>query len=117
MKKFILILLFILPSVSYAEYTGNDFLRDASYTLIVADWMQTLQIADDPINHSEGNINWIIGKHPSRTNVNTYFISKLIINYLMNKTKYADCWNAYIIIDTGTAVYNNYYEFGLKLKF
>lgn len=113
-----------MPSASYAEYTGSDFLRDASYTLIVADWAQTLQIADTPpcdncnrdYYYYESNIDWIIGKHPSRTNVNAYFISKLLLTYFINKTRYADYWNFYVTVDLTTVVYHNY-RAGLSINF
>ena len=43
----------------------------SALVLHVADWSQTLQIADQPDRHFERNP--ILGRHPSRGEVNAYF--------------------------------------------
>jgi hypothetical protein len=65
--------LFLLAGQSRAdEWTGKDTAWEATYLLLhVADWGQTLYIARHPDQYYE--VNPILGKHPSRGRVNTYF--------------------------------------------
>jgi len=56
------------------EWTKADTAREVAYlALHVADWGQTLEIADHPEKWHENNP--VLGDHPSRGQVNAYFIA------------------------------------------
>ncbi len=95
-------------------------LREVATVLTVTDWAQTLDLENHPDLYET---NKILGKHPSRKNINMFFISKLVIHYTANhylkqlghlKTRTA--FNSYQIYVEYNAVTNNA-EFGLSKRF
>ena len=75
MFKFILALLLVSTSAQAAdEWTTADTKREAVYlTLHTLDYAQTRNIARNPDNWHEQNA--ILGKHPSVSQVDRYFIA------------------------------------------
>ena len=68
------------------EWTKADTAREVAYlALHVADWGQTLEIADHPEKWHENNP--VLGDHPSRGQVNAYFIATgllhPVVSYLL----------------------------------
>ena len=71
--KVFLILLLSCGGAHAGEWTRADTAREVAYlALHVVDYSQTLEISDNPNRWYEKNP--IIGKHPSRGEVNTYFL-------------------------------------------
>lgn len=70
-----LLIVLLLSCPAHAdEWTRADTYREVAYlALHVADWGQTLYISDHPREFHENNP--ILGSHPSRGEVNTYFIA------------------------------------------
>jgi len=118
----ILILLFT-TQVALAEKdvlnleVDNHTLAIISGVLIVADWGTTLDIENHDNIYEE---NKVLGRHPSRGKVNTYFVGKLLLHWYLNTNrytrKYKNLWNGSQIYITGKAVKNNF-ELGLEMAF
>lgn len=98
MNRLSLIALGLLLTVSGCASSGHwsraDTYREMAFVGVMAlDWSTTLTIADHPGNWRE--INPILGEHPSRGKVNTYFASAIaghaIIAYLL-PPKYRVWW-------------------------
>ena len=70
-QPLVLILLLVLPRLVQAQHrTALDYgLAAGSTALILADWSQTLRMADNPRRWRE--INPLLGPHPSEGRVNT----------------------------------------------
>jgi len=83
-----------------------------SNVLLVADWMQTLDIQKSDEFYET---NKILGKHPKRSEVNIYFLSMIALNNIIGK-KYGDNW--YIIVSINQAIYVGHnYSVGVNLSF
>ncbi len=97
--------------------TDQILLQTASTTLGIIDWGTTLDIASNPDEYWE--INPVLGKHPSRGEVNRYFaasvLSKILITHLL-PSKYRKWWLGLNIGISGYMVKNNY-KIGLKMDF
>ena len=89
-------------------------LQTAAHALTVIDWGMTLDIASQPDKYWE--INPVLGEHPSRSDVNRYFIasilSKTLITHLL-PTKWRKYWLGLNIGVSGYLVNRNY---GIDLK-
>lgn len=90
----ILILLLLACPAHADEWTQADTAREVAYlALHVVDWGQTLYIADHPREFHECNP--ILGSHPSRGEVNAYFIATGLLHPVVSYglRKYApDGW-------------------------
>lgn len=88
-----------------------------STTLNIIDWGQTLDIADKPDEFRE--VNPILGEHPSKGRVNTYFalasLAKLGITHIL-PSKYRKWWLGFNIAVSGYCVGNNYH-IGARVNF
>lgn len=63
------------------EWTKDDMTFQVGYTLLhIVDWGQTLDIENHP-RHFERNP--ILGRHPSRSEVHTYFATTLGLHWLI----------------------------------
>lgn len=116
----VLILWFVLgmPGAWANDWNKSDSARELAFSaLLIADWSQTLQIADDCDTYIETNP--ILGSCPSRSKVNTYMAVSLLghagISYLLPR-KYRSTWQNVTLIIQSSYVYNNY-QIGLKIKF
>lgn len=84
MKKILLVLLALMLSSNVAfaahdEWTDDDTAREAAYLMLhTIDWGQTRYIATHPKDMSE--VNPILGKHPSVSSVDEYFLTTAILH-------------------------------------
>jgi len=77
---YVLAILLLVACPAHAdEWTKEDTYREAAYlALHVADWGQTLEVANHPDEYHETNP--VLGSHPSRGRVNAYFIATGILH-------------------------------------
>ena len=113
----IIILSISLPVNADKWRKGEIGLQALSTSLQIIDWGQTLDIADKPDRYWE--LNPIVGKHPSRGRVNTYFALSIVSNivtshFLPSDWRYA--WLTSRIVISGYFVNNNY-GIGLRVNF
>ena len=116
--EWLLLALCLLPTTARAEWTTTDTVMEATYAAVhVMDWRQTRVIAK-----SEGHwreTNGILGDHPSRDKVDTWFAGTLaghaIISYLL-PDKWRTTWQAITIGMEATTVVRNY-QLGIKVAF
>jgi hypothetical protein len=118
MIKIITILICLIPSLCFAdEWTKADTAMEILYAgLHVADWNQTLQIADGE-TYKESNK--ILGEYPSKDQVDLYFLTSLLGHYYIAKKlnqPYRLAWQSVWINVQYNAVKHNH-KIGLKVKF
>jgi len=114
----ILILLLVYSPIHAADkWDKMDYsLLAASSVLKVIDWQQTRYIANNPDRFYEQNP--ILGKHPSETEVNLYFVASyagqvIIAHYL--PSKYRKCWlGLWIGMSGRNSIHNN--SIGIKMQ-
>ena len=89
MKKIIIIFMLLFAVNANAEYKFAEAwdVNDTTYQLLatglmIADWGQTRYIAKNPDKYYE--INPILGKHPSTSEVNTYFAAAILGHALIS---------------------------------
>ena len=95
------------PTSSYADNGALSDLRIASNLSLIADWMQTREIAKTP-EYSETNP--ILGSHPTIGSVNRYFLGVLIVHNVMGALlppRYADLYDKGVLFVEITAVQHN----------
>ena len=141
MKKLIILLIIILglivPAKSFAwfdKWTTEDTILQAGFIgLMIIDWGQTNWISDHPviieyygemnslkrkIYHEESNL--ILGKHPSKKKIATYFSSCIIghtaISYILPKL-YRNLWQCVGIGIEIHATADNYFNCNVKFNF
>ncbi len=78
------------------EWTAQDTALEVAYLgLHLADWRQTVTIAEDPGRWHEHNP--VLGRHPSRAQVNALFIAGAVlhpvVSYLLPR-KWRTAWQA-----------------------
>ena len=118
-KALLIMLAMLMCSPAAAdEWTRADTYREAAYlTLHAIDWGQTLYIADHPNEYYERNT--ILGDHPSRGRVNTYFIlsglGHAAVSYVLPRP-YREIWQYGTIAVSGYWVINNYH-IGIQFGF
>jgi len=115
-----LLIIICLPISAQAadKWTKAEIgLQTLSTSLQIIDWGQTLDIADKPDQYSE--INPIVGEHPSRGRVNTYFavsvLSNILIAHLLPST-WRKVWLGSRIAVSGYLI-NKSYGIGLRINF
>lgn len=113
-----LIILTLCVPCSASDWTRADTAwQAASSALIVADWMQTRQIAAHPERWTETNP--ILGEHPSRGEVDAYFAACLIGNAAvayMLPSPYRRWWQGATIAVQGYFVARNH-SLGIRINF
>jgi hypothetical protein len=120
MKTILLVLLiFALSAPAHAdEWSKTDIGLQAAVTaLMVVDWGQTLNAASQPDKYCE--MNPILGKHPSRGSINTYFATAIIghaaISHILPQD-YRRIWQS-IFIGVELAATSINYQAGVKIRF
>lgn len=114
----IAMLLITMGIIKECQAKEDYTLETLTTVAMVADWGTTLDIE----NHQDiYESNPIMGKHPTRATVNTYFISKLVLHYYINRWcepchSYREYWNFVQFSLSADAVLNNY-QLGLKINF
>jgi len=85
-------------------------------TLQFVDMLQTLEIANNDAYYEK---NKILGKHPSETQVVTYFIARGFAHYhatRMIPTKYRTIWHTYNVVYNYDIIRNNH-KLGIRIDF
>ncbi len=100
------------------EWSKTDIgLQAAATALMVVDWGQTLKAASQTDKYCE--MNPILGKHPSRGRVNTYFATAIIghaaISHILPQD-YRRIWQS-VFIGVELAATSINYQAGVKIKF
>lgn len=116
MKTLILALLLLLPTDCYAwrEFTAMEAVSDV---LIIADWAQTLEIADNPDRWYERNP--LLGYHPSKERVNWTIGAALLANTILHRIlpdNHLARYQVAIMVTEGAAVVGNY-GLGIRVGF
>jgi hypothetical protein len=123
MKTKLLLLLALIvftPTKSLAtdKWSTQDKTLQATYlTLKFIDWRQTRTIAKNPDDYYE--MNPILGKHPSTTEVDIFFASTAILHSIVTHylpSKYRPWWQGITITVSGACVINNF-AVGIKMDF
>ena len=125
MKK-ILLILFLLCSNANAldleKYYKEDLTEVDKANIVVfnvlqgIDMLQTLEIANND-NYYEKNK--ILGKHPSESQVITYFIARGFAHYHVTKMipqKYRNIWHGYNIVYNYDVIRDNH-QLGIRIDF
>jgi hypothetical protein len=117
MKAMMAIIAIILILLPVPVQAGEWFTWDETntkmhvpYTILhIADWSQTLYIAEHPGGFSERN--GFLGDHPSGDKVNAYMLGSYLLSTFMIYALPEDAsygFQAVIIIDKAHAVHSNY---------
>jgi len=118
MKKSILLITILFAVIGCASrdpWTRKDTYRHAAMTgLMIIDWRQTRQIADNSDKYYEANP--VLGEYPNKNEIDLYFASSWILKtgvayYL--PAKYRSYWQ-YICIGISTGCVVNNYSIGLQ---
>jgi len=92
------------------KWTTQDKSLEATWQVLhFIDWRQTRTIAKHPDDYYE--MNPILGKHPSTTEVDIYMISGAILHPIITHylpKKYRPWWQGITIIMSTTCVVNNF---------
>lgn len=124
MKKTITLLLFWIlialippPSGETADkWSTQDYTLEVIYEIShVLDWGQTRTIAKNPDKYYERNP--ILGKHPSTTKVDIYFIATALLHPIATHylpEEYRPWWQGITITASGGCVINNFVV-GIKI--
>lgn len=118
----IIVLLVVIASPVRAEnkrsWTAGDTILQLTFSAVHAmDWSQTLYIARNPCTDHETNP--VLGEHPSKGRVNSYFASTLVlhtaISYVLPKP-YRTIWQVVWIGGQAVTVKRNI-DVGIKIHF
>ena len=118
MKKIIILILLLFPSLSFADkWDKTDTSLQVAYSLVhLVDWSQTIEIAKSD-TYCESNL--FLGKRPSRDKINKYFGGALIGHYLISKwlkKPYRNIWQSVTIgLELGYIHHN--IKNGFKVRF
>ena len=125
MKKLLIILLLYCSNANALELGKyyKEPLTDVDKANIVVfnvlqgiDMLQTLEIANNDTYYEK---NKILGKHPSETQVVTYFIARGFAHYHATKmipAKYRNLWHGYNIVYNYDVIRDNH-EIGVRIDF
>ncbi len=107
---FLFVFIFIYSSISFSINKDFVIVHGLYTALHIIDYNQTLNVTKEGYNE----INFILGKKPSKDKINLYFITVYIVNtsistFLYKKNK--NMWNLFMGFILGmksTAVYYNF---------
>lgn len=118
MKTFIIALLLVSSSAFADEWTRTDTYREATYLMLhTMDWAQTRNIARNPDRWREQN--YFLGKHPSVSQVDQYFIATGTLQFAVAyylPAEYRKAFQYVTIGIEGGAVAHNF-SIGVGIKF
>lgn len=119
--KLLILLLFISPAQAewWTEDKTANGLTIAANVLLIADWAQTREIADNPDYYESGLAGYFITEHPRTRDVNIYFASALVIYNTLNyflPNRYKKISSSFVIGFELKAVARNI-EVGVGMKF
>ena len=116
--KLLLLSLCLMPTIAHAEWSTTDTVMEATYAVVhIMDWRQTRAIVGSEGRWRETNN--ILGDHPSRDRVDTWFAGTLaghaLVSYLL-PDKCRTAWQTLTIGMEATTVVRNY-QLGIKVAF
>ena len=118
MNTILAFLLFVSTSAFADEWTSTDTKREAVYlTLHTLDWAQTRNIARNPDKWYEQNA--VLGKHPSVSQVDRYFITTGVLQFAIAyylPAEYRKAFQYVTIGIEGGAVAHNF-SIGISARF
>ena len=111
------IFLLLLCSTASADWSSGDTNRQLAFTALqMVDWAQTREVVKDDRKHE---LNPILGKYPSKTEVNVYFAATTLGHYLVSRAlppDYRKVWQyVWIGFQTGNVIRN--YRVGVRINF
>lgn len=114
--RLVFILFLLFSSTASANWSGGDTSRQAVFTVLqAADWAQTREIVKDD---SRYELNPILGKYPSNTEVDIYFAATTVGHYLVSRAlppKQRKVWQyVWIGAQAGNVVRN--YQVGIRIN-
>ena len=110
----IMLSMFVCGCVTMRPFTATEAATDA---LIIADWAQTLEIADNQNRWVERNP--LLGSHPSKERVSWSIGGALLANTVIHRVlldKWLGRYQLCLIVAEGTAVAENY-QLGVRAGF
>ena len=117
-----LCILFLLCGNAYAfdKWTPQQKqLEIANQVLMAMDWSQTRYISDNPTRFKEVGCFGLIGEHPNRYQVDTYFaayaLSHLVITHVL-PSKYRNKWQVGTLCMSASVIVGNN-NIGIKFVF
>ena len=137
MKPLLLLCLLLSPLSHADEWSHSDTIRESGYQVLAGlDWLQTLQLTKSYAGKSwvvvhDGGIetvyhkppsyeqNVILGRTPSRSRINAYFLSTGILHYYVAKalpTKYRAPFQ-YVTIGIEISAVAHNYAMGIRIPF
>lgn len=121
LKSFFLIISFLLiPNITLSadKWSAQDKILEGTYQVLhFMDWRQTRYIAKNPDDYYE--MNPILGRHPSTTEVDVYFVSTALLHPIITHylpKKYRPWWQGITITMSGACVINNF-AVGIRMDF
>jgi len=122
MKTASILLAATLPLAAQSnDWTRQDTYRETACAAIsIADWGQTLNIQDC---YHQGTGAWeqnpILGRHPSRAQINTYFAASIGLHYLIARMLPAEWRHAFQYVSLGfeAGIVTHNYHLGFQVRF
>ena len=117
--KYLFIFVIMCISISQVKADELTTMRIIGNSLLVADWLQTLQIADSPNKYAETN--FLLPRNPTRGEVNLYFgtvmaSANLIDHYaLETQSSKLKLWRFITVLQTYAVLKNK--SIGISIKF
>lgn len=109
--------LFTTTANVYAEDSKINWYQVSANTLLVADWLQTRNITDDPAYSESNNM---LGAYPTTNEVDRYFITSIVLVNVVGSyvlpDKYSDVFYLTVATIQGRQVLRNY-QIGVRFEF
>jgi hypothetical protein len=111
------ILFYVMSVTAVADWSSGDTNRQLAFTALqLVDWAQTREIVRNPDYYET---NPILGKYPSKTEVDVYFAAATLGHYLVSRAlppDYRKVWQyVWIGVQVGYVTHN--YQIGLRIRF
>lgn len=113
--KYLFVLLMVISFNVFAHEETEQW-QIVANTFLVADWLQTRDIADDP-NRTEMNV--ILGEQPTTGEVNRYFMTSIVLvnglGSVMNHQNETNLYRTIAILQIITVLRNH--RLGVSFRF
>jgi len=114
----LIVLITTLHGNAADKWSRQDYQLEAVCLVLKAvDWRQTVYIAKHPVRYKEWNP--VLGKHPSKSQVNTYFaltaVGHVFVTHVL-PAKWRSYWQCFWIGLSGYNVARNV-SIGIKIRF
>lgn len=120
MYKFIFALLLLSSSAVADEWRETDTYREVTFQILnIIDWGQTRYVAKHPEQYQESESAWLIGQHPSTTDVDRLMVMSAILHPIISNYLPQDWRTAFQYVTIGdklNATIGNA-SIGIKIEF